>query len=169
MSTWFLDWCWCHGRYGTVIGESFSSRNHISLKNIFSVLLVVTLTSMFVQFPYFSRHLCSYIALLINYWSIPMVCAWSLRHSGCNIPLGTIHCCSNLSIYRKESITLVIILDLIHLTAWAVLPYFWKHIYSLPTRGNPIVVCKFNITTDVLAIRCAWWLGVEVFGIISFF
>ena len=87
----------------------------------------------------------------------------------CKIHLITTNCCSNVSIDRKESINLVIILDLIHLAAWAVLPSFWKHIYSLPTGGNTVFVCKFNKLTDVAAINCAWWFGVEVVGMLEFF
>ena len=52
-----------------------------------------------------------------------------------------------------SAITLVIILDLIHLTAWADLPYFRKHIYYLPTGGNILGVLKLNIFEDMVAIR----------------
>ena len=48
-------------------------------------------------------------------------------------------------------------------------PSFWKHIYSLLTGGNLVVVCKFKIFCDVVAIRCAWWLGVEVVVMLWFF
>ena len=57
-------------------------------------------------------------------------------------------CLSNLSIDRTESITLVIILDLIHLAAWSDLPSFRKHIYYLPTGGNIVGVLEFNILED---------------------
>ena len=117
-------------------------------------------------FLMFSRYLCSNRALLINDWSIPMVCTWYFSRVYCNITLSTSHCCSNVSIEITESITLVIIVDLIHLTAWAVLPSLWKHIYYLPTGGNIVGVCNFNILADVVAIRFAWWLGVEVVGML---
>ena len=56
---------------------------------------------------------------------------------------------------RTESIALVSTLDLIYLAAWAVLPLLQKYIYSLPTGGNLVVVCKFIKLADVVAIRCA--------------
>ena len=49
----------------------------------------------------FSRHLCSYIALLLKDWSIPTVYMWYLSRSDCNITLSTTHCCSNVSTKRK--------------------------------------------------------------------
>ena len=54
---------------------------------------------------------------------------------------------------REKPITLVIILDLIHLEAWSDLPSFIKHIYYLPTGGNILGVLKFNLLEDVEAIR----------------
>ena len=66
------------------------------------------------------------------YWSMPMFCKWYFSHGDWNIPSSTIHCCSNVLIEITESITLVIILDLIHLATWSDLPSFIKHIYSLP-------------------------------------
>ena len=118
------------------------------------------------NFLMFSRHLCSYIALLLKDGSIPMVCTWYFSRVYCNITLSTSHCCSNVSIERTRSITLVIILDLIHLAAWSDLPSFRKHIYSLLTGGNIVGVFKFNILEDVEAIRCEWWLGVEMVGML---
>ena len=115
----------------------------------------------------FWRHMCSKRALLLKDWSIPIVFTLYLIRSDCNITLCTTHCCSNVSIKITESTTLVIILDLIHLATWAVLPSFWKHLYYLPTEGNFVVVCKFNKLTDVVAIRCAWWFGIEVVGMLK--
>ena len=83
-----------------------------------------------------SRSNLSINCCIILYWSIPMVCKWYFSHSDCNIPLRTTHCCSNVLIDIIESITLVIVLDLIHLAAWSDLPFFIKHIYYLPTRGG---------------------------------
>ena len=65
--------------------------------------------------------------------------------------------------------TLVIILDLIHLAAWSDLPSPIKHIYYLPTRGNIVGVLKFNLLDDVESILCEWWLDVEMVGIIWIF
>ena len=117
----------------------------------------------------FWRHLCSKISLFLNDWSIPIVFMWSLIRGYCNIPLRTTHFCSNVSTKRKKSITLVIILDLIHLAVWEYLPSIWKHIYYLPTGGNVLGVFSFNKLTDMALIRCACWFGVEVVGMISFF
>ena len=106
---------------------------------------------------------------MLKDWSIPIVFTWYLIRCHFNMPLRTTHCCSNVSFERTESITLVIIIYLIHLTVWTVLPSFQKHIYSLLTGGNIIVVCKFNKFADVAAIRCAWSFGVEVVGMLHFF
>ena len=54
----------------------------------------------------------------------PSICNTTVYISNCNIPLSTTHCCSNLSIKITKSITLVIILDLIHLAACSDLPFF---------------------------------------------
>ena len=83
-----------------------------------------------------------------------MVCTSSFSGGDCNIHLSTTHYCSNVSIERTESITLVITLDLIHLVAWSDLPFFVKHIYYLPTGVNILGMVKFNILEDVEAIRC---------------
>ena len=60
------------------------------------------------------------------------------------------------------AITLVIIIYLVHLTAWSYLPSFRKHIYYLPTGDNIVDVLKFNILEDLVAIYCEWWLGIEM-------
>ena len=104
----------------------------------------------------------------IFYWSIPMVWTQSFSHGDWNITLSTTNCCSNVSIDRTESINLAIIFYLIHLAAWSVLPSFIKHIYYLPTGGNIVGVCSFNILEDVVAIICEWWLGVEMVGMLKF-
>ena len=72
----------------------------------------------------------------------------------CNISFSATYCCSNVSIERTESITLVIILDLIHLAAWSDLPSFIKHIYYLPAGGNIVGVLEVNVLEDVEEIRC---------------
>ena len=110
----------------------------------------------------FWRYLCSYIVLLLKYWSTPIVFTLSLLRGDCHIPLIQTHCFSNVSTERTELITLLSILDLIQLADWAVLPLLWKHIHYFPTGGNIVVVCKFNKLTDVAAICCAWWFGVEL-------
>ena len=127
------------------------------------------LTAFLYNFLVFWRHLCSYRALLLNYWSIPMVFTWYLKHGYCNIPLSTTRWCSNVSIQRTESITLVIIFYLIHLSAWAVLPSSWKHIYSSPTGVNIVVLFKFNVLTYVVVIQCAWLFEVEMVGMLQLF
>ena len=118
------------------------------------------------NFLMFWKYLCSKISFLLNDWSIPIVFTCYLWRVYSNIPLSTTHCCSNVLIQKTESITLVIILDLIHLAAWAVLPSLWKHIDYLFTGGNSLVVCKFNKLTDVASINCAWWFVVEVVGML---
>ena len=95
-----------------------------------------------------------------------MVCTGYYSRGGCNTPLSTTHGCSNLSIDRTESITLVVILDLIHLSTWSCLPSFRKHICSLPTGGNIVDMLKFNLLEDVEAISCELLLCVEMVGMI---
>ena len=90
---------------------------------------------------------------MFKYWWIPTVCTWSFSQGDFKIPLNTTHFCSNVLIKTTESITLVVILDLIHLAAREVLPSFWKHIYYLPTVGNIVGVFRFNILEDVVAIH----------------
>ena len=102
----------------------------------------------------FSRHLCSYIALLLNDGRIPMVCTCYFSCGDCNIHFSTKNCCSNVSVEGTESINLVIILDLIHLVAWSDLPSFRKHIYSLPTVGNIVGVLEAHVLEDAEEIRC---------------
>ena len=113
----------------------------------------------------FSRNLCSYIALLLKDGLILMVCTWSFSHDYCKINLSTTHCCSNVSIDITESITLFIILDLIHLVAWSDFLSFIKKKYYLPTGVNLVGVLEFNILEGVEEIRCVWWLGVEMVDI----
>ena len=59
-------------------------------------------------------HLCSKEDLVHNDWSIPTVFIWYSRHDDCNIHLITTSCCSNVSIYRIESMDLFNIIDLTH-------------------------------------------------------
>ena len=149
----FFDWWLCHGRCRNVVGESFRSRNHTSIRNIFKLLLVLTLISLFVYiFDFFKTFVFIY-SIVAYYGSISMVCTWSFSRGDCNIHFSTTHCCSNLSIERTESITLVIILYLIHLAAWSDLIYFIKNIYYLPTGGNIVDVFKFSLLKDAEAIR----------------
>ena len=91
-----------------------------------------------------------------------MVCTLYFSCGDCIITLTTTNCCSNVSIEITESITLVIILDLIHLAAWSDLPSFIKHIYDLPTWDHIVGLLEVNLLEDVEEIRCEWWLGVEM-------
>ena len=104
------------------------------------------------------RHI---VLLLKDEW-IPMICTWYFSRINCNIIFSTTHCSSNVSIERTESITLVIIIDLIHLVAWSYLPFFRKHIYSLLTGGNIVGVLEVNVLEVVEEIRCEWCFGVEM-------
>ena len=92
----------------------------------FTGLLLSNLSELFYNFLMFPRHLCSYIALLINYWSTPMVNICCFSHYDCNNPLIMTHCFSNDSISKIKSITLVYASDLKHCSAWELSPEIWK-------------------------------------------
>ena len=64
----------------------------------------------------FSRHLCSYKALLLNDWSTPIIIICRFSLSGCNNHLRMTYCYPNGSMSRVVSITLVNTCDLEH---WA--------------------------------------------------
>ena len=49
------------------------------------------------------------------------------------------HCCSNVLIYRLESMTLFNTLDLTHWAAWGDLLSTWKHKYYLTSEGECVV------------------------------
>ena len=56
--------------------------------------------------------------------------------SDCNNPLRMTHFCSNDSISRIKSITLVNACDLEHCVSWAVLPSIWKQRYYFTGGGS---------------------------------
>ena len=67
-------------------------------------------------FLMFFIHLCSKEDLVNDDQSMPIVFIWSSRCDYCNIHLITTHCCSNVSIYRMESMALS---NTLYLTYWA--------------------------------------------------
>ena len=83
------------------------------------------------DFLIFSRHLCSYKSLLLNYWSITMVIICWFSRFYYNNSLILTHCCSNYSISIIKSITLSNALYLEHWTAWSDLSSLWKYIYTI--------------------------------------
>ena len=70
------------------------------------------------------KHICSYKALILNYWYTPMVTILCFSCSGSNIPLGAIYFYSKYSMEIIVTINLVNALDFSHCVARAVLPYF---------------------------------------------
>ena len=90
----------------------------------------------FIKFLMFSRHLCSYIALLINDWLNPTVYICFFSHSFCNNLLIVTHSFLNDSTAIVKSITLVNARDLAHYAAWAISPLIWKLRYSFPGGGS---------------------------------
>ena len=72
-------------------------------------------------------------------WSIPIVFIWSSRRDYCNMHFITTHCCSNVLIDRRDSMTLFNTLDLTHWAAWGDLLSTWKHKYPLPSGGKCVV------------------------------
>ena len=70
------------------------------------------------SFLMFSRYLCSYIAQLLNDWSITMVNICCFSRSDYKNPLIITHFCSNYLISIIKSITLVNECDLENCAAW---------------------------------------------------
>ena len=73
-----------------------------------------------------------------DYWYRPIF-IWSSRRDYFNKHFITTHCCSNVLIYRMESMTFFNTLDLTHWAAWGDLLSTWKHKYYLPSGGNCVV------------------------------
>ena len=112
------------------------------------------------NFMVFSIHMCSYKALLLNNWSTPIITMCYFFHYDCNNPLRMTHWCSNESMSRILSISLVNTRDLAHCAVWALLPYVWKQIYSFPGGGIVFTsVCKFLLNYFCISID---WVLVEV-------
>ena len=70
----------------------------------------------------FSKHLCSYIALLLYDWSIPMLTICCFSWSDSNELFIMTHCCSNDSISRIKSITSINVHDLERCSVWSDFP-----------------------------------------------
>ena len=73
------------------------------------------------KFSIFSKHLCSYRALLLNSFPTPMMNICYLSCYTLNAPFRVTYLCSNDPIERKVSTTLVKALDLAHSSARTVL------------------------------------------------
>ena len=115
-----LRWHW------TVVSKSLSNGYHGKFNHCLLLISTITLSSQFASFFDVLSHLYSYKTMLLNDWSTPIIitCCW--RRSYCNNPLIITHLCSNESISRILSITLVDTRDLVNCAVWAILPYFWK-------------------------------------------
>ena len=81
----------------------------------------------------FSRHLCSYIVLLLNDWSTPMLNMYCFVTYDCNSPLIMTYCASKNSTSIIESTTLVNVCDLAHFAFLALYPLIWKQRYYFPS------------------------------------
>ena len=87
----------------------------------------------------FSRHLCSYIVLLLNDCSTTMVNIFCISFLDCNNPLIMIHLCSKYSISIIKSIILANVYDLSHCATWALFPFIWKIRYYFLYGGRFII------------------------------
>ena len=96
----------------------------------------------------FSKNLCLLKALLLNYWSTPMVNTCFFSHYYVNNPLRMTHLCHNNIISKIESTTLVNTLYLVHFDAQAVLTSIWKQRYYVPYGGS------FNDAVGVEWLNC---------------
>ena len=75
------------------------------------MLLIVTFIVRFVYIINFSKHLCSYRALLLNDLYTPIVARRHLSCSGCDTPYIIKHLCLNYPTERIVLTTLVNALD----------------------------------------------------------
>ena len=82
----------------------------------------------------FYRYMCSYIALLLNDRSTPMVKICCFSCSDWNIPLTITHLCLNKPIEGILSTTLVNALDLENCDTWEYIPSVWN-ILTLHMEG----------------------------------
>ena len=114
--------------YINLLGVDTIEVSRISLNCIWSLHLPA---DVYISLMFY-RHLCLYIAQLLNNWKIPMVTIYCFSLSDCSNPLWITHCCSNDIISIIKSITLVNAHDLEHYSAWAVLQTIWKQRYSFP-------------------------------------
>ena len=123
----------CHR---TGFSTSFISWDHFWFKNSLVLLLIITFTCSCVYFLMFYRNLCWYKALLLNYWTTPTATIFFSSCPECNIPLITIHCCSNESISNIDFRHLIKALDLAHCDARTVLTSVWKQRYYFSVGGS---------------------------------
>ena len=101
------------------------------------------------NFLIFSRRLCSYIELLLNDWSTPMVTICCFSHSGWKNPLIITHLCAKKCISIIKSIYLVNGSDLEHYASWAVFPSIWKQIYYFQVKGSSDLAYEFCSCVDI--------------------
>ena len=94
----------------------------------------------------FSIHLCSKEALLLDYWSTPIVSIFCFSCLDWIRTFIMINCCSNYSIPNIVSINLANALDLAHCFYWIVFPSVWKQIYYFPGGG---IFNKFGVAVLV--------------------
>ena len=100
------------------------------------------------NFLILSRHLCQYIELLLNDWSITIVTICYFSQYDCNDPLKVTHYWSNDSMSIIKPITLVNDLELEHWAAWKDIPSLWKQGNCFPDGGS------FNDVVDVKELIC---------------
>ena len=100
----------------------------------------------------FSRHLCSYIVLLLNDWSTPMLNMYCFVTYDCNSPLIMTYCASKHSTSIIESTTLVNVCDLAHFAFLALYPLIWKQRYYFPSGES--------FWTGIWVLLLSWhWSG----------
>ena len=130
----------------------------------FIMLLIVTFIVRFVYIINFSKHLCSYRAILLNDWYTPIVTLLYFSFYDCNTLLRMTHYCSNYSIERIVSITLVNALDWTQCAAWTVFLSVWEQIYSFPWGGSLwcvilVVLFFWNCSVSDPNFLFAWCIG----------
>ena len=125
------------------------------------------------NFLTFSRHMCSYKALLLNNLSTPIITICCFSHSECSNPLIIMNLFLYESMSRNESINLFNTRDLEHCAAWSILPSIWKQKYYFPGGGiiltgiykfllNDFCVDFFlQILGDLVKLHCDFFLGVS--------
>ena len=147
----------------TVDRKSIRNGDHCGSNNCLIPLLIIAFPSYLYKLLMLSRNLCSCRAMILSYWSTPMVTVCSFSCYEFNTPLRMTHWCSNSSMDRIFLLNLVGGIGLAHWEARSVQLLVWKHIYSFPDGGSFNDVVWFEelyIHWCGLGLSWTWEVGV---------
>ena len=129
LELWFLTGSYLLGK-NWVFQWIIQSRNHFWFKNIFILILIITLSEYLYNFLMFYIHLLSYKALLLNDWYTTIVAENCFSRSDWRKPFRMTNLCSNHSISDIVSVNLANTFDYLHCASQKVFTSIWKNIYS---------------------------------------